>query len=65
MFILPFFFFVYLQRMRCVLCERTKSGQIVIPCTWNLANSFNEGQAHVKDTNGNWVYIDHTGNIVK
>ena len=41
-----------------------KSGKVVIPCQWKLADEFSEGLAAVKDANGKWGYIDKTGTIV-
>lgn len=38
-----------------------KSGSIVIPCQWEYARPFCEGQAEVKDVDGEWYPIDKAG----
>lgn len=41
-----------------------KTGKVVIPCTWKHADSFREGLAGVKDSNGKYGFIDKTGKVV-
>ena len=38
-----------------------EDGSIVIPCQWEYARAFCEGQAEVKDVDGEWYPIDKTG----
>ena len=40
------------------------AGQVVIPCQWKDAGSFNEGLAYVKDDNDKYGFIDKTGKMV-
>ena len=41
-----------------------KSGKEVIPCQWDMAESFCEGLASVCDNNGLWGYINKKGELV-
>ena len=40
------------------------AGQVVIPCQWEDAGSFNEGLAYVKDDNDKYGFIDMSGRVV-
>ncbi len=41
-----------------------KTGNLVIPCKWEVVGDFHEGLASVRNSNGNWGYIDKTGKLV-
>ena len=40
------------------------TGEVIIPCQWNMIDSFHEGLALVMDACWKWGFIDKTGKIV-
>ena len=39
-------------------------GKLVIPCKWDYANPFKNGQAQVFDDENNMYTVDKSGNII-